>query len=302
MKKNFKKSKFVILPALATLVLTGVASVTGTVAWFTANRAVTVKGMQLKAQASSNLLVTASETNATTKANDSDFKSSLTWTNTTVSELIPSSTVDAKSYFKANADIVGDGSVNSSAAAKYIIVETSDVAYVDFTIQLKAINVKTDDCNIYVKSLDLHYGNDNTGWSGSDGKNAFRVAFFTEKYTTAFTSGVATTSTAIIYKPSAGENFTKGQAVGTIEGLTTVSYVEKATSLTSVTKSSTEYFKTIVRVWLEGEDKHCTNDLFKDSTENWSLDLGLELGDKKDETGSVTSIAVSGTNPATPAE
>lgn len=41
MKKNFKKSKFVILPALATLVLTGVASVTGTVAWFTANRAVT---------------------------------------------------------------------------------------------------------------------------------------------------------------------------------------------------------------------------------------------------------------------
>ncbi len=44
MKKNFKKSKFVILPALATLVLTGVASVTGTVAWFTANRAVTVTG------------------------------------------------------------------------------------------------------------------------------------------------------------------------------------------------------------------------------------------------------------------
>ena len=42
MKKNFKKSKFVILPALATLVLTGVASVTGTVAWFTANRAATV--------------------------------------------------------------------------------------------------------------------------------------------------------------------------------------------------------------------------------------------------------------------
>ena len=40
MKKNFKKSKFVILPALATLVLTGVASVTGTVAWFTASRSV----------------------------------------------------------------------------------------------------------------------------------------------------------------------------------------------------------------------------------------------------------------------
>ena len=40
MKKNFKKSKFVIVPALASLLLTGVASVTGTVAWFTASRKV----------------------------------------------------------------------------------------------------------------------------------------------------------------------------------------------------------------------------------------------------------------------
>ena len=298
MKKNFKKSKFVILPALATLVLTGVASVTGTVAWFTANRAVTVNGMKLKAQASSNLLVASSETSATAKVDDSKFTSSADLTSAEVKSLIPSSTTDGKNYFKANADIAGNGKVNDSATTKYVGVDSSDVAYVDFTIQLKANNVATEDCNIYVKSLALHYGTENTGWSNSNGKNAFRVAFFTEKYTTAFTNGVATNSTAIIYKPSAGDNFTSGQAVGTGPALASVSYVEKATSLTSVTKSSTEYFKTIVRVWLEGEDKHCTNDLFKDSTENWSLDLGLELGDKKDETGSVTSIAVSGTTPA----
>ena len=51
MKKNFKKSKFVILPALATLVLTGVASVTGTVAWFTANRTATISGSNFQAKA-----------------------------------------------------------------------------------------------------------------------------------------------------------------------------------------------------------------------------------------------------------
>ena len=50
MKKNFKKSKFVILPALATLILTGVASVTGTVAWFTANRAVTASAGNFEAR------------------------------------------------------------------------------------------------------------------------------------------------------------------------------------------------------------------------------------------------------------
>ena len=42
MKNTSKKSKFVILPALATLVLTSVATVTGTAAWFTAARTTTV--------------------------------------------------------------------------------------------------------------------------------------------------------------------------------------------------------------------------------------------------------------------
>lgn len=42
MKNTSKKSKFVILPALATLVMTSVATVTGTAAWFTAARTTTV--------------------------------------------------------------------------------------------------------------------------------------------------------------------------------------------------------------------------------------------------------------------
>ena len=62
MKKNFKKSKFVILPALATLVLTGVASVTGTVAWFTANRVATVTGGKFQTGTNDgNLIVTLSD-------------------------------------------------------------------------------------------------------------------------------------------------------------------------------------------------------------------------------------------------
>lgn len=51
MKKNFKKSKFVILPAFATLVLTGVVSGTGTVAWFAANRTATITGTNFQAKA-----------------------------------------------------------------------------------------------------------------------------------------------------------------------------------------------------------------------------------------------------------
>ena len=61
MKKNFKKSKFVILPALATLVLTGVASVTGTVAWFTANRTASASLTTIKAETMDGALKVAAE-------------------------------------------------------------------------------------------------------------------------------------------------------------------------------------------------------------------------------------------------
>lgn len=67
MKNVVKKSKFVILPALATLVLTGVASVTGTVAWFTANRAATLSGAQFQAKAlDSSLKMTVTALTGTT--------------------------------------------------------------------------------------------------------------------------------------------------------------------------------------------------------------------------------------------
>lgn len=57
MKNTSKKSKFVILPALATLVLTSVATVTGTAAWFTAARTASVSGSFISTKTDSNLKV-----------------------------------------------------------------------------------------------------------------------------------------------------------------------------------------------------------------------------------------------------
>ena len=48
--KKFKKSA-VVIPALARIAVTAAASVSGTVAWFTANRSVTVKGSNFNAVA-----------------------------------------------------------------------------------------------------------------------------------------------------------------------------------------------------------------------------------------------------------
>lgn len=57
MKNTSKKSKFVILPALATLVLTSVATVTGTAAWFTASRDTTISGKFVSVKTDSKLNV-----------------------------------------------------------------------------------------------------------------------------------------------------------------------------------------------------------------------------------------------------
>lgn len=104
MKKNFKKSKFVFLPALTTLVLTGVASVTGTVTWFTANQAATFFAGSFNASTSDgNLTIAATAGTGTTKGTaagditvsttgmcDDSYDGSKTYTNT--------ATGDAETY------------------------------------------------------------------------------------------------------------------------------------------------------------------------------------------------------------
>ncbi len=60
MKNKFKKSK-IIVPALALITATTVASVTGTVAWFTASRTITATASQFQAEAEGgNLTITTS--------------------------------------------------------------------------------------------------------------------------------------------------------------------------------------------------------------------------------------------------
>ena len=68
MKNKFKKSK-IIVPALTLITATTVASVTGTVAWFTATRAVTVSAttFETRAENSSLSVVTTAETISGTK-------------------------------------------------------------------------------------------------------------------------------------------------------------------------------------------------------------------------------------------
>ncbi len=82
MKNKFKKSK-IIVPALALITTTTVASVTGTVAWFTANRAVTVSASNFVATKVESNLVVTTEGRIGTKATDDNGITTTTDNNVT---------------------------------------------------------------------------------------------------------------------------------------------------------------------------------------------------------------------------
>ena len=298
MKKNFKKSKFVILPALATLVLTGVASVTGTVAWFTANRAVTVSGMAITAKAGSNLLIAGDDLTSVQQKADSEFAATLTQT-ISVNELAPASTVNAKNFFYTDS-AKADGSIDTGKYDEATNNETKKY-YVDYVFQLKAINTETSEQSLYINSIGISYDEaaDDTDKANLEkAAKAFRCAFFLETARTTAGSEFSADTTTVtngmkfIYTPKDAANQTNGKAVKSAStgdkanssaDLGDVSYLSTKTAYETVA-TGTHYYKGVARLWLEGEDTSCTNDLFKTATSQWKFDLGFRLGDMDSST------------------
>lgn len=68
-------------------------------------------------------------------------------------------------------------------------------------------------------------------------------------------------------------------AVVSTTALTGVEMLGAKATVGVVPAGKTKFFKVIVRLWLEGEDKTCTNDTFATLTEEWALDLDFQLQD-----------------------
>ena len=306
MKKNFKKSKFVILPALATLVLTGVASVTGTVAWFTANTRVTAEGMKFTAKSGSNLLIASDTLTNAAQLEDSKFTSSLNLTDD-AKTLNPASTIDAKNFFYTNS-AKADGS-KESGDYQAATNNASVAYYVDYVFELKAINTEATAQNIYVDNLEIKYNDNYANGTLAEAVKSFRAAFFIEAAgetkNNAFKLGTATDNVDVkhIYTPAGAANQTDGKAVKSATELDAVTYVTTQTTskeLISVQANSTKYYKAICRVWLEGEDKSCTSELFSTAAKSWSVNLGLTLSTTTETMDSkvITNIKVADTTQA----
>ena len=108
-----KKSK-ILIPALGILVLSTAASITGTVAWFSANNSTKVDGMEVKTKVAGNMLI--AETNA-----EANYGSALTQGR--VGTLEPASTINGVNFFYT-VDAKADGSKEK---------ETSEDPYVAYS-------------------------------------------------------------------------------------------------------------------------------------------------------------------------
>ena len=111
-----KKTK-IIVPALAVLLLSTAASVSGTVAWFSMNNSVKVDGMTVTTRVSSNLLI--AETN-----HEENYSDAINQSRTGVLE--PASTIDGQNFFYT-VNAKGDGDAKTDNYTAY----TEDDAFVN---------------------------------------------------------------------------------------------------------------------------------------------------------------------------
>ncbi len=286
MKNVVKKSKFVILPALATLVLTGVASVTGTVAWFTANRDVSATGMKFKTSAENNLFIRGDKANST-----DSWETQYSFATPIDGTLQPVSTVDGVNFYKTNSsNAKEDGKKEDNAKYEAITGtngkydsgnESKNYAYLDYAFQLKAVNTTENAVNVKITNINLLFDNQTTT------VKAFRTATFvkenntTENPTAALTANVANLKSISRMVGATYQDDTK--AVGKASGsdtidLQTISTIDQSLVIGSAAAKTSSYFQVIVRVWLEGEDTDCTNTVFADkNASDWSVDLKVSL-------------------------
>jgi hypothetical protein len=303
MKKTNNNSPMKRIAASATMLAVSAAMLgTSTYAWFTMNREVTVTGMTMNTKVSENLLI-ADDTiaNNAIKA-DNLFNNSLVQL---VDGLIePVSTVDGKTFFyTAGTNVQGNGAVLNKTWAEYNPADTSDFAeeyaltgadataakgYVDYVYQLKAINGSTAS-EIRLTGLNLTYG----GTEDND-QLATRIAVFAEDLgyktgsddshlgtpagdmgATVVKKAIYTIDGAANFSKTEGDSATLDDAVSATDERADVTYNEKFTL--PVGTNQTQYYRIVVRVWLEGEDTTCNNTTFMDLTDKWSVDMKWDL-------------------------
>ena len=310
MKRSLRK----LIPTFVMLVITAALLGTSTFAWFSMNTKVTVTGMSVQTKVSSNIQIAAYDAGDANKGNnEASYMNSLSQTRTGTLE--PVSTTNAEDFFyhATNEHVLGSGNVDDTTWIAYSegetlpntnagktdydedfqtnygvndAITTSNViyGYLDYEFFLKA-NSTADNQVLKMTQCNLLYNN------GALDETAYRVAVF------AADSAKETGTTALgtlktILTPYGAANFDPGEAVSAADDKDTVTYNTAAVIDNDIDAGDVNYYKIVVRLWLEGEDTTCNNSTFSTLTANWTLALGFELA--ANSTNAVTNIGTYG--------
>lgn len=195
--------------------------------------------------------------------------------------------------------------------------------YIDYVFYMKATGNAANQ-KLIMTACDLNYTYPNAGdpaVATDPGDNAWRIAVFASDITTDGGKGntgagatvgtldPATSDAKVILKTSESDGYfiadtaaLKTDGTGKVNITTAVNATTSADSVNygeavldgDIDAGVTKYYKVLVRVWLEGEDKSCYSETYAKLTEGWTLDTEFKLveanaTDKTDETtGAVT--------------
>jgi hypothetical protein len=185
--------------------------------------------------------------------------------------------------------------------------------YVDYVFYLKATGEEADQ-QLRLTQCDLNYTYDVASTvdvtETDPGDNAWRIAVFATDITSVggtgntgdvgkidpanvTPTGANTSENAkAILKLADGDNWTTGKAVkdGTSVDTVTPAYTTAAVLDADIDAGVTKYYKVLVRVWLEGEDKSCNSATYAKLTAEWSLDLDFQLTSSTESGAGKTAV------------
>ena len=274
-----KKFKKILAAAIAMMSLSTAAAVTGTVAWFTANNQVNVTGMTVQTEVQGNLFIAESNTSdAVYTTND--------LAQTVSGKVEPVSTTDGTNWFYTKDKVKGDGSTEAAAQfetysnntdfANYYGI-TGVVPYVDYTFYLKATSSAANQ-KVSISKANLLY---NSAQLGADDL-AWRLAIYSQPVAEGAAGSGDGTNVSILKQASAA--YFDNKAVASVDGSTKAATFGAVSNLgsealvdTIATAGSTQRYKVVVRLFLEGNDTKCKNETYVTLTAAYSLSLTCEL-------------------------
>lgn len=235
---SVKALKRQLIAAIAMVLVATIAMGSSTYAWFAANNEVTATGMNVQAQAESGIVIKG--------AGDSKF-TTIGTANSTVSSLLPTSTIDLTKWWHALSNEYDDES-DKQEAAKYTEVTTNKGDYVsqhDFTIRAAAADVPVTGVNLAVKEVKITTP-ETVNSTNLDKAIRVGVKIGTKFYVYAPSEGADFTLTA---NYASGATLVEKQAANSTTDIFTLTDNTVPASDTGLTAS--------VFVWYEGEDANC---------------------------------------------